>query len=436
MTKFWIDVLAIILELLIYMVFFHHFFGTAKFTKLTMAGIYSVIGIVSLIVSYFPVPDTVQTISYLGTIMLLALCYQGKIFIKLFVPFAFQLASMAVEKSYAMILGPMRLAVELYGDAGFNLYYFTGVVLSNLTILLLVKVLAAKYMHSYAKRQDMDIPLHYIVLFAVPLFMFYCIEQMALLITQTGDFSPHRIIAILVLTGFTMAFLLLFDVLLQSIERKKQLELLGKQLELEHQYHAILLDKHQQFQGLRHDMKQNMNNIANLIKNEHYTEAMQYAEQQSGQLAQTSVIETGHPLLDSILTVKEQQAHQVNAQVHTFIAAELSQLSVDIGDIASICSNAMDNAIEAVCQVESQEERKIWFTITQEQHFLHIVVRNTVAEDIKIMSNRIPTTKEDPALHGFGLQIIQRITAKYNGNCALECHDRMFSIKIILPLEN
>lgn len=434
MIRFSIELLAIILELLIYLVFFHDFFGKARFSTPVMTLIYISIGAISMVVSYFPVPDMVQTISYIGTIMLLGLCYQGQLFVKLFVPFLFQIASINVEQSMAMILGPMRIAVELYGEAGFNLYYFTGVVLSNLTILLLVKLLANGRDYLFIKRQDIDYPVYFVVLFAVPLCLFYCIERMAELIARIGDFSLSMILPVLLLTMLITAFLLLFDILLQSLERKRQIELLGKQLELEQQYHAILLDKHQQFQGLRHDMKQNMSNIANLIKNEHFTEAMQYAQQQSGQLAQTSVVETGHPLLDSILTVKETQANQSGIQMQTYVSAELQQISVDVSDIVSICSNALTNAIEAVSQITQPDARKIWFHLTQDESYLHIVVRNTTAGEVKIQNNTIPTTKADKTTHGFGLQIIQRITAKYEGTCTLDYHNQMFSIKIILPL--
>lgn len=212
MIRFSIDSLAIVLELLIYMVFFHDFFGKAKFSTPVMALIYASIGILSLAVSYFPVPDAVQFISYIVTIVLLALCYQGHLFIKLFVPFLFQLASMAVEQCYAMILGPMRMAVAQYGDAGFHLYYFTGVVLSNLTILLMVKLLANGREYLFVKGQDLDYPIYFIVLFAVPICMFYCIEQTADLIIQTGNFSFPMILIVILLTALITAFLFLFDI--------------------------------------------------------------------------------------------------------------------------------------------------------------------------------------------------------------------------------
>ena len=434
MIQFSIEILAIVLELLIYMVFFHEFFGKAKFSTAVMVLIYTVIGIVSLAVSCLPVSNIIHWCIYIGAILILALCYQGHLFVKLLVPFVFQLASMAVEKCYAMILGPMRMAMELYDDAGFSLYYFTGVVLSNLTILLMVKLLANGREYLFVRRQDLDYPMYFVVLFIVPICLFYCIEQVGTLIVQTGAFTLPMILTEILLTALTTAFLLLFDVLLQGLERKRQIELLGKQLELERQYHTILLDKHQQFQELRHDMKQNMNAIAGLIKNEHYSEAMQYAEQQSGQLACTSVIETGHPLLDTILTVKEQQAAQEHAQMHTYISADLQALPIDIGDIVSICSNGLTNAIEAVRHIENTDERKIWFHITQDHGYLHIVVRNTVAADLKIQENHIATTKEDKTMHGFGLQIIRRITAKYEGTCTLECRNQIFSLKVILPI--
>ena len=121
--------------------------------------------------------------------------------------------------------------------------------------------------------------------------------------------------------------------------------------------------------------------------------------------------------------------------MHKCIPIFLPALYIDIGDIVSICSNGLTNAIEAVRHIENTDERKIWFHITQDHGYLHIVVRNTVASDLKIQENHIATTKDDKTMHGFGLQIIRRITAKYEGTCTLECRNQIFSLRIILPIE-
>ena len=433
MTTMLIDGLAIVLELIIYFFFFRHFFGRAKFLPKTMFAIYAGLGVLSFCLSWFEELDPIQTIGYFAVILILAMCYKGQIFVKLFVPFLFQAIGIMVEDCYALFLEPLRLAGLAYGEAGHNIYYFTGVVLSNLTILFLVRFLANAKDYLFIRKHDIEIPLYFSVLFVFPAAMLFVISQLEMLVLKMGHISLVAMMPTLILTGFTVAFFFFFDGMLQSIQNKQQLELLRSQLEQEQRYHTILLNKHQKFQQLRHDMKYSFSNIAGLIKNGHSEEAMQYAEQQSGQLARTSVIETGHPLLDTILTIREDQAKTLGAEFESFVSTDLSRVDISIDDLASLCSNALSNAVEAVEQIAESSQRKIWCSITQDRQYLHIAVRNTTAHDVTITDNTVETTKADKTLHGFGLKIIRQITEKYNGTYTLQCKNYMFTIRITLP---
>lgn len=428
-----IDALAILLELIIYFFFFRHFFGKEKFSSKIMFAVYAVVGVVSFCLSWFDVPDMVQMTGYFAVILILAMCYEGQLFVKLFVPFLFQVIGMMVENCYVLLLEPMRLAGLAYGEAGRNVYYFTGVVLSNLTILLIVRILANTKDYLFIRKHDIDIPLYFSVLFIFPASMLFVIHQIESFVLEAGHISFVTTFPALILTSFTVAFFYFFDGMLQSIQNKQQLELLYRQLEQEKQYHTILLNKHQKFQQLRHDMKYSFSNIAGLIKNGHSEEAMQYAEQQSGQLASTSVIETGHPLLDTILTIREDQAKTSGAEFESFVTTDLSRVDISIDDLASLCSNALSNAVEAVEQIAESSQRKIWCSITQDRQYLHIAVRNTTAHDVTVTDNMVETTKADKTLHGFGLKIIRQITEKYNGTYTLQCKNYMFTIRITLP---
>ncbi len=434
MTAMMIDGLAIVLELIIYFFFFRHFFGKAKFSPKIMFAIYAGLGVLSFCLSWFAIPDIVQIIGYYAVILILAMCYEGQLFVKLFVPFLFQTVGIMVENCYVVILEPMRQAALVYGQAGRNVYYFTGVVLSNLTILLIVRLLANTKDYLFIRKHDIEIPLYFSVLFIFPVGMLVVIHQIESLVLGAGYITLVSTFPVLILTGFTVVFFFFFDSLLQSIQNKQQLELLRNQLEQEQRYHTILLNKHQKFQQLRHDMKYSFSNIAGLIKNGHSEEAMQYAEQQSGQLARTSVIETGHPLLDTILTIREDQAKTLGAEFESYVTADLSRVDISIDDLASLCSNALSNAVEAVEQIKEPAQRKIWCSITQSRQYLHIVVRNTTAHDVTITDNTVETTKDDKTLHGFGLKIIRQITEKYSGTYSLQCKNCMFTVQITLPV--
>ena len=131
------------------------------------------------------------------------------------------------------------------------------------------------------------------------------IDQYSLAIAHSGNIEFLTVIPVLLLVVIAISFFFLFDGILHSIQTKQKMNILQKQLEQEKEYYEILLRKHQQFLQLRHDMKDDFNYIAGLIRNDAYETALEYAQRKSGQLAFTSIIQTGNSMLDAILTIKE-----------------------------------------------------------------------------------------------------------------------------------
>lgn len=143
MIGFGLDALSVIFELLIYQFFFHHFFGKPRFSKAVMVLVYGAVGVASLWLSVADISNDLQVIGYFAVIIILAFCYSERIFIKIFIPFLFQAIGMVVENCYSVILFPVKEAAQIYGQSGQQFYYFIGIVLSNLTILLILRLLTS-----------------------------------------------------------------------------------------------------------------------------------------------------------------------------------------------------------------------------------------------------------------------------------------------------
>lgn len=153
MIELSLEALAVFFELLIYYFFFHHFFEKPRFTQPVMLLCYLLAGGISLYLSLYVPFGNIHRTGYFAVAVGLAFCYKGQIFIQVFIPFLFQVISMMVEKSYVMILTPMRIWLENYGDKGFSFYYLTGIILSNLTILLLVRLLCSWKDYMFIKKK-------------------------------------------------------------------------------------------------------------------------------------------------------------------------------------------------------------------------------------------------------------------------------------------
>ncbi len=434
MIGFGLGALSVIFELLIYQFFFHHFFGKPRFSKAVMVLVYGAVGILSLSLSLINISDMEQRSGYFFVIIGLALCYPGQLFIKIFVPFLFQAIGMMVERCYFLILAPVRVALQSYGAESQQFEYFVGIVLSNLTILLILRLLTSYQGYLFLRRQNISFPLYFMVLFFFPLMILYIIDQFSLLSARAGVLGWQTVWVVLLLTVIAIAFFFLFDAMLQTMYNRQQMDLLRKQLAQEQEYHAILLNKHQQLQELRHDSRKHFETVAGLLKNGHTNDALAYAQQQSGKLALTAVVQTGVPLLDTILTLKAEQAQQAGVQFESYVSVQLQPENIALDDLASLLTNGLDNALEAVQNIEEPRRRKIWCRLVQDGSYLHITVRNTVARPVVIAGNTIATTKADKKLHGFGMGIIKRITEKYNGSYQFSCQHNVFTLKIMLLL--
>ena len=436
MVEIGLELLSVAFELLIYYFFFHFFFGKAVYSTKVMWLVYICVGAASLFLTMEVTSRNLRLTGYFLVVFCLALCYQGSIFIKLFLPFLFQAVSIMIERCYAAILLPMRINLLKFGDIGQNFYFLVGVVLSNLTILLVLRVFYACKEYLFLKKQEsIAFPYYFVILFLFPISMIFLIDRFYVGIAQNGKFSFIDILPILVLTAITIGFFFFFDFLTKYQYEHQRAEIFHKQLEQERLYHEILLNKHQQFQGLRHDSREHFNTIASLIKSNHESEALEYAQNQAGKLAAVAAIQTGYPLLDTILTLKEEQAREVGTSFQCFVCVGVPDISfIEIDELASLLDNIINNAIEAVEHIPDYEKRKIWCKLIAEDNYLRIIVRNTVLKNVEIIDNMIGTSKADKHSHGLGLANIKRIVNKYNGNYSLECENNIFTTKILLPM--
>ncbi len=107
---------------------------------------------------------------------------------------------------------------------------------------------------------------------------------------------------------------------------------------------------------------------------------------------------------------------------------------IHVTDLYAMLGNAIDNAIEYVSRLDSEDMRVISFSITKMANFISIQVNNPYLGP-EITSGSLPfTTKKDAANHGFGLRSIQYVAEKYNGQMEISTADRMFTLQIIIPI--
>lgn len=142
-----------------------------------------------------------------------------------------------------------------------------------------------------------------------------------------------------------------------------------------------------------------------------------------------SVAKTGNSGLDVLMTEKSLLCYRYGIDFTYFVKGELLNF-MDIVDIYTLLGNALDNAIEAVHDID-KSKRIITLKISERGSLLNISVENTCEKGLRFENGFPATTKEDVTLHGYGLKSIRTIAEKYGGETNIEVTDGLFKLNIL-----
>lgn len=143
-------------------------------------------------------------------------------------------------------------------------------------------------------------------------------------------------------------------------------------------------------------------------------------------------VKTGNDTLDTVLTERSLYCERHGIKLSCIVdGAKLSFMTV--GDICSLFGNAIENAIEAVSQLQRPEDRMISFIVREQWGMLAITIDNYYAGKLHFEDGLPATTKQDTRYHGYGLKSIRLLVEKYGGEMTVSA-DEMFHLAILLPL--
>ncbi|OZG61488.1 histidine kinase [Bifidobacterium lemurum] len=147
-----------------------------------------------------------------------------------------------------------------------------------------------------------------------------------------------------------------------------------------------------------------------------------------------SVVRTGNPVLDVVLTEKSLYCE---AQLITMTCmADASRLDfIEQSDLYALFGNAIDNAIESVMKQSDPDKRVIQVSVRPENDFLLIQVRNYCDEPIELVDGLPLTSKtSEPGYHGYGLRGIRYTAERYGGTMGIRTDGKAFTLQVLLPL--
>lgn len=147
-----------------------------------------------------------------------------------------------------------------------------------------------------------------------------------------------------------------------------------------------------------------------------------------------SVTKTGNEALDTILTEKSLVCKKYGINLSMIINGELLSFIED-RDIFAFFGNALDNAIEALKDVD-EEKRDITIIVKQQLGFITAHISNYFENEIIKENGEIKTSKAgEKGYHGFGIVSMKKTVERYGGTLSIETKNNYFSLNAVFQAE-
>lgn len=186
----------------------------------------------------------------------------------------------------------------------------------------------------------------------------------------------------------------------------------------------------------KHDYSNHLAVIYELLETKSYEQLSQYVTQQRESLPKTfPIINTGHRIIDAILTDKYAVAQSENISfMYSVVLPE--HLPVNDIEITGILGNLLDNSIEACINIERrQEPPHIKVFLKPQRSMFRIHVENSSSGNyLYKLNGQLESTKADAEYHGRGLMNVREIAETHSGFCNITAMTHSFTVDVYIPL--
>lgn len=221
----------------------------------------------------------------------------------------------------------------------------------------------------------------------------------------------------IIIINVISVFLLIMEQKLYEQKMRQQV-MLGAYQQKERDIESIL-DMQKQNSKQRHDIKNVLILIRELINDGQYAKATEMLDKYSTGQKNVNLTEiiSNNIVLNYLLNRKINQCRDSGIDMGCYVLGDIR--GIDDMDLYILLENLCDNAIEAAMQSNNPT---IKLQISEDNGNLCIYIGNTTSGNVLKNNPDMNTTKKDKSMHGFGIMNIRDIIDKYNGTINYEQH--------------
>lgn len=183
-----------------------------------------------------------------------------------------------------------------------------------------------------------------------------------------------------------------------------------------------------------HDFNNHLLCIKEYAEKENYKKIIDYINLLQGYKGENTFFKkySGNEIIDYIISEKINIAKQKGITILIDLSIPDTFQCSDF-DICIILTNAIDNAIEALSDIDTKVDKNINLIMRYTKSSLYICVTNPCLKPINFTSDgTLQTTKKSSFGHGIGLSSIQKAANRYNGLVRTNIENDIFKLEIIL----
>lgn len=219
-------------------------------------------------------------------------------------------------------------------------------------------------------------------------------------------------ICLLILDLVDIAALILLDYLEENAENREKLIAANERAHVQDENIQALSQAYAGQRKMTHDFRANLSTLSELLESERVDDAKAFLSELNVRQSERILLVNSHnAAIDAVLNQKGYIGKKQGIDMR-FRVNDLSALKLPRVDVTIVLGNLIDNAMEA-CAALSEPNRWVSIQILYSENMLSILIINP-SNVVQINDDHIPTTKQDPLLHGFGIGNVKDILEKYH----------------------
>lgn len=327
-----------------------------------------------------------------------------------------------IFNSILSILYPLTITANLK---------LTGIIFMLLGYLALPTAIICYYIADKFFSYDETINSQYTLMFLTPTLMIFLIGEYInstiygnTIITNSSRKiigANHYQMLIIQFLGIASLFCIMFSYkkLLENFRLNTKLSLLEQEEHSLSQYVMEAKERYEKTKSFRHDIKNHITVLKNLIQEEKTEQAINYMGGMEEIIEELSFpYSTNNPIADILIENKLGVAKNIGIDISCSLTLPYPCSIRDI-DFAVILSNALDNAVNACKNMEHDSEKYIHIAGKIQGDFILLEIENSFQ-------------KKGLPRKGTGILNIQTIAEKYHGAVNIKTQDNIFILSVLL----